>query len=336
MKQLLFCAITVASLIFIFSCSKINDRPPTPQQVDSVKIFGVDSSQLVKSLTTVWTDSMGNFQDSSSVYFYYDTVNRKIYTAPMQISGPNPANYAYIFSYNTSYQLSNLKINPAGLDTGDAVLIDFMYDNQQVISSENATHVDGIMEAKNFLKTSLPSGYSLSSKDAFIPGDTSLTSFNFDAGGRLVSWSVTNLPAVNSWFSDSLVYDASGNINVVIENDSFFVSPLNAFEMSSRAAKGNELSILNKVLFNGVSQLPDAASGNFESGSVLNGYNNNIYYQFTDYPASSTTVYQQYSNSYVTFSPDAQYDSKNRLTSLKNYNGDGSFYYETEKLTYYK
>ncbi len=339
MKQLILSAIIIASASFFSSCSKVGDTPPTPQQVDSVKIFGVDSSELVKSVTAVWSDSTDGGADSTITYLYYDTVDRKIFVAPTPISAPNPPNYSQIYSYNSSYQLSNLQTNPNLVDTGDAVSIDFTYDNANIINREVSTHKDGIKETTNFINTSLPSGgYHLDIYEPYYIGnDSSLNTFNFDINGRLVSWSVTTLPATNPWLTDSIVYDGAGNISTVTENDSFYTSQVNSFQMTSRGTKGSELSILNKILYNGISQLPDATDGNFEVGSVLNGFNNSFFYQFTNYPAASVKVYQAYSNSYVTFSPDAQFDSKNRLVSVKLYNGDlGNAYYETVKLSYYK
>ena len=337
MKQTIF-SITIISLILSFvSCSKVGDKPPTPQQVDSIKIFGVDSSELVKSVTSMWTDSLGNVQDSSTTYIYYDTIDRKIFMAPTLITAPNPANYSNIFSYNTSYQLSNLKINPASVDTGDAVSIDYAYDNQHIISSETQTHKDNVQEVRNIQKTSLSgNSYSLSSEDADVSFDTSITSFTFNSNGQLNYWSITELPDTSPWFSDSLVYDAAGNVSAVIENDASNTSQVNAFEMMSRSTKGNELSILNKILFNGISQLPDVTGGNFDGGDQFNGYNNFFFYQVTAYPAATAKVYQQFSSSYVTFNTGAQFDSNNRLILYKLYNGDEPFYYEIERLAYYK
>lgn len=354
MKQLFLSAIVFASVLF-FSCNKQNDKPPTPQQVVSVKIFGVDSSELVKSLTTIYTDSTGGGADSSVTYLYYDTVNRKIFFAPTPISSPYPANYEFVQSYNTSYQISNVQFNPAAppdtsANTTQAAMVDYIYDNNHIISSEIYTYSNGSKEVDNIYKVvSSSGGYSLSTKDALdYIGDTSLNTYNFDPNGRLTSWSATYLPATGPWISDSLVYDVSGNINTVIENDStyytqdanlilHYLSPVNAYQMSSRTINGNELSTLNKILYNGISQFPNVTIGNSEIGGDLAGFDDNFFYQFTKYPASSITVYQGIPNSYVTFSPNAQFDSKNRLTSMKMYNGDvGNNYYETVKLGYYK
>ncbi len=110
MKRLLFSAITATSFFFILSCNKTNDKPLTPQQVDSVKIFGFDSTKLIKSLTYIYTDSPGNEIDSISEYFYYDTINKKIIAADQIITGSDPANYTYILSYNSSYRLCGYDI----------------------------------------------------------------------------------------------------------------------------------------------------------------------------------------------------------------------------------
>lgn len=354
MKQVFLSAILLAAVLFFFSCNKQSDKPPTPQQIDSVKIFGVDSSELVKSVTTIETDNTGGGADSSIAYLYYDTVNRKIFLSSAPISSPNSSNYLSVLSYNTSYQISNIQSNPAApLDTSanitQATTVDYIYDNDHIISSKISTYPDGSKEVENIYKVVSPSGgYSLSTKDALdYIGDSSLNTFNFDPNGRLTSWSVTNLPAKGPWLSDSLEYDVAGNITTVIENDStyltdvnltlHYLSPVNAFQMNSLATNGNELSMLNKILSNGISQLPDVTLGNAAIGGLLTGFDDDFFYQFTEHPASSITVYQGLTNSYLTFSPNAQFDSKNRLTSLKMYNGDtGNNYYETVKLGYYK
>jgi hypothetical protein len=336
MKNIIFSVTIISSIISFESCSKRGDTVPTPQQIDSVKVFGVDSSELVRSITSVWTDSLGNVQDSSISYFYYDTVNRKIFSAPTVITASNPPNYTNIFSYNASYQISNLKINPALVDTGDAVSIDYVYDNEHIISTETETHKDNVQEVRNFQKTSLAGGYTLSSVDIDESFDTTISAFNFNSDGRLNYSSVTTLPDTSPWISDSLVYDAAGNVSTVIENNIFNPSQVNAFSMTSRTTKGNELSVFNKILFNGISQLPDINGGNFDGGDQLNGYDNFYFYQFTVYPASSATVYYQSTSSYVTFNTGAQFDNKNRLVSYKMFNGDNSFYYMTVKLVYYK
>ena len=70
MKQLASFTVIIAIIIFIFSCSKVKDGTPKQQQVDSVKIFGQDSTELVKSITDIWTDSTGSFQDSTISFFF--------------------------------------------------------------------------------------------------------------------------------------------------------------------------------------------------------------------------------------------------------------------------
>ncbi len=85
-----------------------------------------------------------------------------------------------------------------------------------------------------------------------------------------------------------------------------------------------------------VSQLPEFTFSNSAIGSSLNNIDDWYFYQFTAYPASNITVYQEGTNSYVTFNTDAQFDSKNRLISFKMYNGDEPNYYQTVKLAYYK
>jgi len=310
--------------------------------VDSVKIFGVDSSKLVRSLTEIWTDSSGNFQDSNIVYFYYDTISRSIFWDKTPNTDLNPANHSLVYSYNTKYLLNHIKRNTTDLeDTGSAVTIDYTYDNANIIKSVIYVYTNGRTETENISKTTFPSGgYSLSTIDEGGFGKSSLTAYNFDANGRFVSWASSTMPATVPNMHDSLIYDASGNISSVIQSDTSYYThtpeTLNLFKIDSRATKGNEFATLNKILFNGVSQLPEFTFSNSAIGSLLNNIDDWYFYQFTAYPPLSVTVYQQSTNSYVTFNPNPQVDSKNRIVSFKMYNGDGDFYFETVKLGYYK
>src|SRR5258708_26967788 len=122
MKQLILYGIITSWVLFFFSCKKVNDTPHLRQQVDSVKIFGFDSTKLIKSLTFIAIDSMGNEIDSTTEYFYYDTLNKKIFTSGQNITGPNPPNYIYILSYNSSYHLSNFSYNPSFVQNTNQLL----------------------------------------------------------------------------------------------------------------------------------------------------------------------------------------------------------------------
>ncbi|MGN6541018.1 MAG: hypothetical protein ACTHKY_09455 [Ginsengibacter sp.] len=337
-----FSACILASLLFFFSCNKAADTPPTPQQVDSVKIFGLDSSELVKSLDITWTDSSGTLQDSTIVYFYYDTLSRSIFWDKTPNTDLNPANHSLVYSYNTNYLISHVKRNTTDLeDTGSAVTIDYAYDNANIIKSVTYTYSSGSPEVEEITKSSRSSGgYALSTRDEGDFGQDNLTAYNFDANGRFVSWASYTVPATVPNMHDSLIYDASGNISKVVQTDTSYWTggpeTINFFQIDSRATKGNEFATLNKVLFNGVSQLPEFTFSNSAIGSLLNNIDDWYFYQFTAYPPLSVTVYQQSTNSYVTFNPNPQFDSKNRIVSFKMYNGDGDFYYETVKLAYYK
>jgi hypothetical protein len=342
MKPIIFSAFIFASAFYFCSCNKTPDTPPTPQQIDSVKIFGLDSSELVKSLDITWTDSLGTLQDSTIVYFYYDTLSRSIFWDKTPNTDLNPANHSLVYSYNSNYQVSHVKRNTTDLeDSGTAVTIDYAYDNANIIKSVTYTYSSGSPEVEALTKTSRPSGgYSLSTHDEGDFGQDNLTAYNFDANGRLVSWASYTLPATVPNMHDSLIYDASGNITTVIQSDTSYwtsgAETFNLFKIDSRATKGNEFATLNKVLFNGISQFPEVTFSNSAVGSLLNNIDDWYYYQFTAYPPLSVTVYQEFTNSYVTFNPNPQFDSKNRLVSFKMYNGDGDFYYETVKLGYYK
>ncbi len=334
MKRLLFAAITATSLFFIVSCNKTNDKSLTPQQVDSVKIFGFDSTKLIKSLTYIYTDSSGNEIDSISEYFYYDTINKKIIAADQIITGPNPVNYFYILSYNSSYRLSNFSYNPSLLtDPKQMVSVDYQYDAQNILSGEMQVNKDGSRRSFDITKTVLPSGgYSLRGSNS-NGQDSLVDTYSFNPSGQLMWWSDTLEPG-QVFTRDSLIYDAKGNIMTVMENTTFLDTPFKRFDFSGRDTIGNELSDFNKVLFNGMVSF-NADSFSFIA-SILDGDADYDFYQFTDYPAASTTAYIDYDASYKTFDTKKEFDSLNRLISYKMYENMGSGFFNIIKLTYYK
>jgi hypothetical protein len=334
MKQLISYGIIIAWVLFFFSCKKVNDTPFTPQQVDSVKIFGFDSTKLIKNLTFIAIDSMGNEIDSSTEYFYYDTLNKKIFASGQNIAGPNPPNYIYILSYNSSYQLSNFSYNTSFVQDADQLLsADYQYDAQNILSREVQTNKDGSKKIFDITKKMLPSGgYSLRGSNS-NGQDSLVDTYTFAASGQLLSWSDTLEPG-QVYTSDSLIYDTRGNVITVMENTTFFPTPFKRFEFSGRDTIGNELSSFNKVLFNGISAF-SASSFSF-IGSYLTGWDDYDFYQFTNYPAASTIVYLDYNNSFLTFDPNPKFDSKNRLASCKLFGNNGFDYFDIIKPSYYK
>jgi hypothetical protein len=334
----------LASAIFcmFYSCNK-NPDTPNPVKVDSVTIMGFkDSTLLIKSIAEVDYDNNGNkIDEAPAFYFYYDTLNRKVYTSFQPVFSLPISNYYFMLSYNDAGLISKITSDMA--DPNDPTVggsEDFAYDAKGVLKSKTSTSPDGSSEIDYITKIDLPSGgYSLSEKSSMTDfvNDSTLSTQNFNADGRLVSKSDLALPLLNSGFTDSIVYDASGNVSKVIEtqiSDGAVNKTYNKFEFISRDIKGDEFFNLNRILFNGIADLPGNAY--ISLGSLFGGFDNWFLYQFTKYPSLSVKVYDSASDAYLTFDPNPEYDSKGRLTKFKMYNGDGDYFYKELAFTYYK
>jgi len=335
-KQLACFAFVITTIIFSFSCNKGNDRPHAQQQVDSVKIFGQDSTELVKSLTAIWTDSTDNFQDSTITYFFFFFINRKIFIDDVPNADPNPSSHDGFYSYNSSYQFVRFELNPATVtNTLERISRAISYNNNHIATAFTDTYKNGAVYTENWLVTMLPSDdYSIRtiggiSGSSYTDRDTSYYTYFFNKYGTLKWWLYSHSSnPYTGWVSDSLFYDANGNITRVVEKSDIFSSPvITLFDIPNHYTKGNEFSTLNKVLYNGVSQFK----------AFLNGTSLYEFYQVTQHPASSVNYYDRASNSQHTLNTNTQLDNKNRLVSVKMYIGSNNqFYFKTVKISYYK
>jgi hypothetical protein len=334
-------ASAILSCMFL-SCNKNPDNPDAVK-VDSATIMGFkDSTLLIKSIAEVDYDKNGNKTDETpAFYFYYDTLNKKVYTSYQPVSSLPISNYYFMLSYNDAGLISKMTsgiVDPTDPTVGGSE--DFSYDAKGILKSQTTTSLDGSSETDYITKIDLPSGgYSLSEKSSMTDfvHDSTLSTQNFDANGRMVSKSDLGLPLLNSGYRDSIVYDAKGNVSKVIETQlsgGAVSNTYNKFEFNSRDVKGDEFFNFNRILFNGIADLPGNAY--ISLGSLFGGFDNWYLYQFTKYPAQSTKVYDYTSDAYLTFDPNPEYDSKGRLTKFKMYNGDGDSFYKELTLTYYK
>lgn len=347
--------IFIVSTFSITSCKK-SDIAKSPIAVDSTTIMGFkDSAQLVKSISSIDYDSLGNFVDSGggTGYFYYDTINKKVIVANQFVSSVSLAysSSAEILSYNNNGLLIQDKFNPAdtignggNYSSSTANIVDYTYDAQNILSSQTITNFDGSKEVTYITKTSNSSGgYTLTSTTVpdplNNPSDSVLISTSFDAEGEAFLAQELNLPDLSTIQSDSIIYDASGNIMKVIEYGytGYGNQTYNLFQFSARDTKGNQLYNLNSILFNGVTGfdfiLEDPIVGSGLSGGVDNCY----LYQFTKYPALSTKLFDfGTENSYITINPSTQYDSMGRLVKYRMFNVGADNSYSDLILTYYK
>jgi len=339
MKKLISLILLIEVVSISPSCNK-NDAPVTPQVIDSVKIMGVDSTLLVKSITTKGIDKSGNYLDSEKFYIYYDTLNKKaIFSATYKASADNPT-YIFEQTYDNKGRVVQQKVNPlAAADPSEAGVLYYSYDDKGAVTDETFKYSNGTVEDQHLQKTDLPGGgYSLSTVFVESEFDSSLYVEVFDASGNELSNGVYALPSLEILsYKDSVLYDASGNVSKVLETSIF--GPTNQPQQTTyslfeftRDTKGSQLSDFNNTLFNGISKFSD-----FDDNSInFNGFRNFYYYQFTRFPSLSTKVYEEATSSYITFNPEPQYDKTDRLIKYKMYNGDDPYYYEEFDIAYYK
>ncbi|HET7115697.1 MAG TPA: hypothetical protein VFI29_04370, partial [Hanamia sp.] len=110
MSKLLMILLCLLIVTAYTSCNK-NDVTPTPlSPKDSATIMGFkDSTLLIKSIRENSYDSATNaITDSSTTYFHYDTINRKITFRLLDYSDPNNSD-SFEYSYNSLGLLIHLE-----------------------------------------------------------------------------------------------------------------------------------------------------------------------------------------------------------------------------------
>jgi hypothetical protein len=321
MKKLIPLLLLLAIVSISPSCNK-NDATVTPDIIDSVKIFGVDSTQLVQSITTKGIDKAGNYLDSETLYIYYDTLNKRAIFSSAYTGSANNPTYIFEQTYDNKWRIVQQKVNPLAPGGSEGGEVDYSYDDKGIVTDETFKSSDGTVQNEHLQKTDLPGGsYSLSTVFVSSEFDSSLYVEVFDPLGNELSNSAYSLPTLALSYKDSVLYDAAGNVSKVLETSIF--GPTNQPQQTTyslfeftRDTRGSQLSDFNNILFNGVSKFSD-----FDENSInFNGFRNFYYYQFTRFP----------------FNPKPQYDNVGRLVKYKMYNGDDPYFYEEFDIGYYK
>jgi len=324
MKKLSALFFFIVSSILYFSCNKSNDLPnPDPNTIDSVDIMGFkDSTLLIKSLHRVDYNGDGTFNDSSTAYINYDTVNRKI------IITDSKSNVMEEHIYNNKGLLIHIETK----GDNETYTTDYTYDESNFLKT--VTESSGAGEDKTFSlnKTLLPSGnYQLKWDVPSIsnPNVHEYVLTKFDSEDRTLSY----YDVINDKLaiSDSFLYDMNGNISKVIRTLSNVSQPFTQFDFISRDTKGDQLYNFYRILYNGVSNFPDVYSG-------FGGQFDETFFQFFKYPALATDITNPDGNSFKTirFNETPQYDSKNRLIKFKTFFNDVELYVTEYTISYYK
>lgn len=330
MKKTHLIPVLIIGCIFLLSCNKNNDlQNPDPGTIDSATIMGFkDSTQLIKSIRNISYDSSGAFSDSDSAYITYDTLNKKIIITDAD-SGRQE------FTYNNKGLLSQLRL------TGNVEYsTSYKYDESNIVKSVTGSGPDvNDNYTISINKILLSSGnYQLAWEDPveILPGIQESYLYYFDSKNRVLSY----YDYINgkSSLSDSIVYDAGGNINKVIrtlrkptQSDPDAMMTFTAYNFKSRAVKGDQLYNLFRILYNGISNFSDNSSG-------LSGPFYETFFQVFKYPAITTDVSVADGNVYriKTFNGSPEFDSKNRLIRYKDLFDDTELYTSDNFITYYK
>lgn len=356
MKTLL---ILIAATILYSSCNKNNDlRNPDPTTIDSATIMGFkDSTQLIKSITGIIYDSAtGAIEDSSSRYYFYDTLNKRIILSLQPVSNPDQSYDGVEYSYNSAGLLSHVSwkyLNNTPSVGQSFITSDYIYDDANVIKSASVVLFGGPNYTISFNKTTLPSGgYQLSWTDSSpyndngYPGSTHYIA-DFDKSGRIERYSNTFGNQIN--WTDSIVYDLNGNFSRVINIGYFYKTSSDtnpdsttidtAYDFTSRDIKGDQLYNLNQIVNNGIANIPNSISYSFAGVDAIDDY----VYQYSKYPVLSTNIRRtvDYNGGgigvyHVNFSSSPEYDSKNRLVKYRMFFNDFELSYIDYIISYYK
>lgn len=342
----------LSGIVFLTSCQKEID-PVLINNVDSTTIAGFkDSTLLIKSISKTLNDSAtGAIYDSDTEYYYYDTLNKKTIISYEVILNPTQPYNGVELNYNSKGLLSHIvEKYIGGTDSSNISSIDYTYDAGNVVKTSSIELFNGQRFMISFNKIARPSGgYQLSWIDDFPYDENVFTGpqgasyiVNFNSNGKLLSYKYSYKGSTGV---DSLIYDVSGNVAKVINTDLFYQTPpyttpdssstYTWYDFVSRDTKGDQLYNLNRILYNGISEIPNSIL-RFGADYKLDGY----IFQFSKFPALSTKISrsdQGVKNSYIAnFNSVPQFDSKNRLTKYRLFFDDKQLDYGDWSITYYK
>jgi len=331
------------------SCKK-DINQVNPPKTDSTAIAGFrDSSLLVKSISKALYDSAtGAVLDSSTEYYFYDTINRKIIISLVPISNSAQSYDGIEFNYNNSGLLINITTKTiATPQVGDVYTANYTYDANNVLASAAVVDFGGDNYSITFNKINLASGgYALSWIDtshASGSPDSISHLVEFDGNGKLLDY---NYALGNKlYWADSVQYNIAGSTEKVLHTDFFYQNPpyanpdslstYTAYDFLSRDAKGDQLYNLNQILFHGMAEMPHSI---FSYGALdeIEEYG----YQYSKFPAVSTKISRLDQGSggryIVNFNSSPQYDNSNRLVKYRFFFPDAQLDYAEWVVSYYK
>lgn len=351
LKKLFFVPAVLAILV-LASCQKeidINDPDIIPEEVK-------DSTLLIKSITLLANRGLPD-EDSVTEHYSYDTINKKIILTWYDRSG---SWYADGTSAELSYTNKGLLYHvaykyPLGFTPWDYDYntIDIVYDPENVLQKITVKYSNGSIESKLFTKAILSGGkYQLSWDESNSgPDDIVLRRAVFDAAGKNIinatehSFIAETSPAGDNIFTnfittDSLFYDASGNVSKIVRNE---VDTLRhttdsyIFYEFVRQTKGDQLYNHRQTIMNGIANMPfgDPDAPVEDAFGILSFSLDYEYQQYAKYPIQTAKA-RMWDGSYKDFTASSDFDNKNRLTKFVWFFHDYDLEPIEYRIRYYK
>ncbi len=325
------------SSAFLDSCTK-SDLTKNNSPVDSTTIEGFrDSTLLIKRISLAMYDTtLQNLTDSLSYYYFYDTTTRRVIIFLHQPLSASDPDYLGILDHDNTGLLTKVTLSPTYYtDPDDISTVEYAYDAQHVIKSENITYKDRV-ENISLNKTQSPGGaYALDWHRAWAGGDSMANVIRFNVNGKVNYFSsLSVLYAPGTGYIDSLVYDANGSIVKQTEThiDGSFDTTSYDLYTYTKDTRGNQFYNLIGILYHGIAGLPLGLGDQFSDPY-------NYLDQETIYPATQTVVHHldEFNNPYfVNFQSPNQFDATNRLVQTTLFADDIKVYPVIMKIEYYK
>lgn len=351
-RLLFFACLTM--FLGLVSCQKgIDPAGADPGIPDGVK----DSTLLIKSITWLYR----NGSDSIVEHYSYDTVNRKI-TLSWTDSGTEPLIPGYQSEYNNSK--AELSYNSKGLLVHmaytyppsyspwefDNNTIDITYDSDNIVHKIAVKYVGGSTSSCVFTKTMLQGGgyrldWNMSDPDTYFrtvvfssDGKNILNTIDH----RLTEMAPSGNPVEYKFINtDSLVYDATGNVVKVLTNyidgRTNNVETYTSYEYNGRQTKGDQLYNQRQIIMNGIANMPfgDIDYPVEDAFGILSFNLDYEYLQFEKYPFQTTKA-RMWDGTFKDFISNSTFDSKNRLTKFIGFFHDYDLEPREYRISYYK
>jgi hypothetical protein len=348
MKMFVRLSLLVITTALLASCQQDPDAeldlPILPPVVPPAT---VDSTLLVKSLTTSWyeeTDRQGYVTVIKETYTY-DTVNRRI-TILREGDLDYGTSSTSVFSYNENASLKQVVVGyPTGYSPTDEDIkqVDFTYDAAGVLANVKMTWGDGHFDNKPFVKSSIGGGYRLTftqpnqTYEAYVQdfdnvGHATITHANFmidnGSGPELKTESRTQHYDANGYVFKSTFEGSLRNTGATSGTN---------YELLGRETRGDNLFKLRRLLLGKALDFAYIDEG--LALCNLDIFDNMIeFQQYSPYPitGAKALIFPGGVDKYVDVDIKATFDAKGRLTKYEGFYPEIEIFPIVHELEYYK